>query len=118
MKNKFKYVVFALFCAFSMISCDPQEDKHYALGDLDTVTAEQVSFTYAVSATNSKQVTFTNTSQVSVPYSLMWDFGNGKQNKGQSVVNTYTANGQYTVSLTLYTADGTSVSKSTNITIQ
>lgn len=121
MKNM-KYIisklgVFTLLCAI-LIECNPQEDKHYDLGTLDTVTANQVSFTYSISETNSKEVTFTNTSKVSVPYSLLWDFGNGKTGKGQIVTNKYTVSGQYTVKLTLYTADGTSASKSETITIQ
>jgi PKD repeat protein len=121
MKNM-KYIIsklgaFTLLCIILM-GCNPQEDKHYDLGALDTVTADQVSFSYSISATNSKEVTFTNTSKVSVPYSLLWDFGNGKTDKGQIVTHKYTASGQYTVKLKLYTADGTSASKSETITIQ
>ena len=50
------------------------------------------------------KVTFKNTFK---PYAfLQWDFGDGVQSSGDSVVHTYTRNGSYTVRLTIRSAGG------------
>ncbi|WP_165023890.1 PKD domain-containing protein [Dysgonomonas sp. ZJ279] len=106
MKNIIKFGILALITVFAMTACDPQEGDNHSLGTPDTVTAGQVSFSYAASPTNDNIITFTNTSDTKVPYSFLWDLGNGVTSKDKAITGEYPFAGDYTVTLTLYTADG------------
>ncbi len=68
-------------------------------------------FTYAVSATDFTQVTFTSTSTNAT--SLAWDFGDGSNSTEASPVHRYAAAGEYTVKLTATGDDGTDQSSQT-----
>jgi PKD repeat protein len=80
--------------------------------DYITVTAAnstiQAAFTGApTSGTAPLAVTFTDASTGNIT-SWLWEFGDGENSTVQSPVHTYTANGTYTVNLTVTGPDGTS----------
>lgn len=112
MKNIFILSLIAWIMVFSMSSCDPQEFNDHSLGTPDTVTPEQVTFTQVTSDRSDNVITFTCTTQLSYPFSIAWDLGNGTTSKLKSVTGEYPMAGDYTVTLTIYTADGTAASKS------
>lgn len=112
MKNTIKTTFWALMTLWVMTACDPQESDDYSLGKIDTVTSEQVSFSQEVSTSSANVLTFVNTSDVKVPCSMSWDLGNGTTSKGKSAIGSYPFAGDYTVTLTLYTASGVAASKS------
>src|SRR5438046_3917180 len=51
------------------------------------------------------------------PYSYNWDFGDGFTSNGQSVSHSYLLPGTYTVTLTVNTANGATVSTSQTVTV-
>lgn len=111
-RNKIQSVVLAFMTFFFMFACDPMEDDDHSLGTVDTVNADQVSFSYTVSSTSDNVLTFTNTSEVPVPHSVLWNLGDGTTSKALSPTGKYPQAGDYTVTLTIYTADGTAATKS------
>lgn len=117
MKNIIKSGVLALMTVFAMTACDPQESDDHSLGAPDTVSSDQVSFTYTSTSKSENEIVFTNTSTVNVPYSVAWSLGNGAEGKTRTITAQYPEKGQYTVTLTVYTADGTAASKSQVLSI-
>lgn len=111
MKNKFN-ILWLLFSVFVMAACSPQEDNAYSLGAADSVLGVDVTFTATPTTKSNNEIVFVNTSNVGVPFTATWDLGNGSRGSGQSVTGQYPEKGDYTVVLTLYSADGSSVSKS------
>jgi PKD repeat protein len=109
MKNKIKSGLVALMTIFLLTACS--QDEH-SLGAIDTVAADQVSFNYTTSSTSDNVLTFTNTSNVNIPHSVLWDLGNGTTSKDKNPRGEYPMAGDYTVSLTLYAADGSAATKS------
>jgi len=112
MKNILKSGFIALMAVLAMASCDPQESDDYSLGLPDSVTTDQVTFTQTVSEKSDNVVTFACTTEMSHPFSILWDLGNGKTSKSKTAKGEYPMAGDYTVTLTIYTADGTAASKS------
>jgi PKD repeat protein len=110
--NKIQSSILLFMTFFFMFACDPMEEDDHSLGIADTVTADQVSFSYAASSTSNNVLTFTNTSTVSAPHSVLWDLGDGTTSKAASPTGKYPLAGDYTVTLTVYTADGTAATKS------
>lgn len=118
MKNKIiKLAAWAVLAVFTFAACSPQEFDDYDLGEMANITQEQVTFTKAVSSENPNTVTFTNTSNITVPYAMTWDLGNGTISKAKEVSTTYRKAGTYTASLTITVASGVTVVKSETITI-
>lgn len=117
MKNTIKIYIWALFSIFLITACSPQTDEDYSLGAMNAISADQISFTQAPSAASANVITFTNTTDIKGIYALNWDLGNGTTGKGNTIVGTYPMMGDYTVSLTFYTADGSAVTKSQIIKI-
>jgi len=117
MKNIIKLATWAMLAVFTFAACSPQEFDEYDLGDLGNVTPEQVTFTKAVSPEDPNNITFTNTSDINVPYAMTWDLGNGTISKAQSVSTIYQKAGTYTASLTVMIASGVTVVKTETITI-
>ncbi len=117
MKNTIKIYIWALFSILLITACSPQQDEDYSLGAMNTVTPEQISFTQAPSTASANVITFTNTTDIKGIYATNWDLGNGSSGKGNTIVGTYPMVGDYTVSLTIYTADGSAVTKSQIIKI-
>jgi hypothetical protein len=114
MKNitKFIYMAFATV-ALLMTACSPNDN--YQLGEA-SFTADQVSFTYK-SDTKDNIIVFTNTSDIKIPTSSEWNLGNGVVTKDKSPRGLYPEAGTYTVSLTVTSTDGTSVTISQTINI-
>ena len=98
-------------------ACSPQEMDDYALGGMTTITGDQISFTQTPSAESDNVITFTNTSQVDGLHTLVWNLGNGSSARSNAVTAAYPFAGEYTVTLTIYTPDGSSSSKSVVVTI-
>jgi beta-glucanase (GH16 family) len=117
MKNTLKYRLIALM-ALTIAACSPQEIDDYSMGSLDTVTLEQITFSVTPSETSANKITFTNTSQLKIPYAVSWDLGNGATGKGDAVTGIYPMKGDYTVSMTLYAPDGSGIIKSYNLVLE
>lgn len=112
MKSILKNGIWILLSTIMFAACSPQEDNRYSLGELGTVTADIVSFSQAPSATSNNVILFTNTSKVNFPVTAVWDLGNGSTARGNKATGSYPMKGDYTVTLTLYAADGSSASHS------
>ncbi|MCE5331959.1 MAG: PKD domain-containing protein [Bacteroidales bacterium] len=117
MKSILKIYIGTLFSILLITACSPQEDDKYSLGDMVTITADQISFTQTPSSSSSNVITFTNTTDIKGIYALNWDMGNGAGGKEKTIVGKFPFAGDYTVSLTIYTADGSAVTKSQVINI-
>ncbi len=103
---------------FILAACSPQDLDDYSLDSLSTISPEQVSFTKTVSDKSDNIITFTNTTDVKTPVAIAWDLGNGTKGKSNKMTGQYPQKGDYTVTLTVYSSDGTSVSKSEVVSIQ
>jgi len=112
MKNIIKNGIGVLLSFMLVTACSPQEDDKYSLGTLDTVTADQITFSQTPSSTSANVITFTNTTAIKGVYSMGWDLGNGGTGNSNTVVGQYPFAGDYTVTLTLNTPDGKSATKS------
>lgn len=117
MKNIVKQISWVLLLLFVVASCRPMEEDAFSLGNLTPMTADQLSFSQQASPASGNIVTFTNTSTIPGVYSLKWDLGNGSTGNSQTLVGQYPYKGEYTVTLTVYTPDGSSVTKSQVVTI-
>lgn len=116
MKHIINKTIGLLLSVFIIAACSPQVSDEFGLGELDTVTPDQVTFTAAPTSKSANEIVFTNTTDIKAPYSVVWDLGNGVKGKGKTIVGQYPEKGEYTVTLTLYTADGTAASKSQVLT--
>lgn len=104
--------------ALMMAACSPQEFDNYSLDAPDSVAGVEVSFLVAATPKSTNELEFVNTSETSFPVTAIWDLGNGAKGKGEKIIGQYPEKGDYTVVLTLYAADGSSVSKSRVITLK
>lgn len=111
MKNIFKSGFLALMSFVAMTACDPQESDDHSLGVLGTISLEEITYTQTVSEKSANEIIFTNTISSKVPYSFVWDLGNGVTSKSKTVIGQYPEKGDYTATLTVFTADGEAVSK-------
>lgn len=100
-----------------VVACTPQEMDDYGLEGMTTITSDQISFTQTPSTTSDNVITFTNTTPISGLYTLVWNLGNGSSGKNNAVTAAYPFAGDYTVTLTIYTPDGTSASKSVVVNV-
>jgi hypothetical protein len=112
MKNRIKFTGFAGLLMVALAACSPQEFNDHSLGNPDTVSAGQISFSQTPSPTSANVITFTNTSDIKTTHALLWDLGNGVTGKNQSMTGQYPYAGDYTVSLTVYAPDGSSATRS------
>src|SRR2546426_740652 len=79
------------------------------------VSAQAITFhiTAPTSLTTGKPVSFTTTSSGgTVPYTVVWNFGDGSIGTGQNTTHTYSAKGTYTVKANLTDANGVKASSS------
>lgn len=118
MKNIFFKNIWLLMSLFLLAACSPQDIDDYSLGSLSTISTEQVSFSKTVSDKSDNIITFTNTTDVKTPVAIAWDLGNGTKGKSNKMTGQYPQKGDYTVTLTVYSSDGTAVSKSEVVSIQ
>lgn len=111
-KNTIRSFFLAAGILFFLFACEPLENDDHSLGTADTVTADQVTFSYTASTSSDNVITFTNTSEIAVPHSFLWNLGDGTTSKEQNPTGKYPQAGDYTVTLTIYSADGSAASKS------
>lgn len=111
-KNIFKSGIFALITLFALTACDPQDGDDYSMGALDTITENQVSFSYAPTDKSTNEIRFTVNVDSKVPTSVLWNLGNDVETKERNPIGQYPYAGDYTVILTVYASDGTSITKS------
>ncbi len=114
MKNIIKTGVVAILSIFVMTACEEQ----YSLGTPDSITPEQITFSAKPSEQSANVITFSITSDIKVPHSILWDLGNGTTSKSKSVIGQYPFAGDYNVALTIYTADGSATTKSMVLTVE
>ena len=117
MKTIFKKGAWMLLSIFMIMACSPLDNDDYSLGTLDTVNPEQVSFTITKSDRSDNIINFTNTSDIKYPVTVAWNLGNGAKGNKQTMEGQYPQKGDYTVTLTLYAADGSSATKSVVVQI-
>ncbi len=117
MKNTIKTILFVLV-AVALSACDPQDNDNNKLGELGAISNDEVTYSKTVSEKSDNVIEFTNTSASKVPYAILWDLGNGEISNSQSAVGSYPFAGEYTVTLSLYTADGKIATKSEVIKIE
>ena len=110
-RDRFKSGFLALMSFVAMTACDPQESDDHSLGVLGTISLEEITYTQTVSEKSANEIIFTNTISSKVPYSFVWDLGNGVTSKSKTVIGQYPEKGDYTATLTVFTADGEAVSK-------
>lgn len=112
MKNIVKSGILALITFFALAACNPQENSDYSLGASEPISVDQIAYTKTVSPKSANVFTFACTTDLDIPFSVLWDLGNGKTTKSKTVTGEYPLRGDYTVTLTVYTADGVATSKS------
>ncbi len=112
MKNKIIYEICTLLACYLMLACSPQDKDQYALEELQTITPEMVDFSMIATAKSNNELQFKNTSSINAPVALSWDLGNGANASGETVTAQYPEKGEYTVTLSVHTAGGQTVSKS------
>lgn len=109
MKNIVKQASWILPLLALMIgACTPQELDDHGLSSPAPITDEQVSFTRTVSPTSDNMITFTSTTPLpeGEVYTIRWDLGNGASGNRATVVGLYPFSGDYTVTLSIYSAHG------------
>lgn len=111
---KFTWMAFTLILGLSACS---EKDINNNLANQLRITDDQVSFTYAASPKSDNILVFTNTSSINAPYSFVWDLGNGTTSKAASPSGIYPNAGDYTVTFSVYGADGSTVVKTQAIHI-
>ena len=112
MINSVLKYIWTLFIAALLVACSPMVDDSYSLGDLGILSADQITFTQTPSESSANIITFTNTTDLKGVALLNWNLGNGASGKDNVIVGKFPFAGDYNVSLTIYTADGSAVSKS------
>lgn len=112
--NIIKKQSWILLLLFLVVACSPQEFDDHSLGSVASITDEQVTFTQAVSPTSDNKITFTSTTILPKDgvYTLRWDMGNGASSNREIVDGLYPFAGDYTVTLSIYAADGVVARKS------
>ena len=116
MKQIIKFTFIAFVVALGLSACTSEEVTDNLSTNLH-FTDDQVSFSYAASSKSDNILIFTNTSTIAAPYSKKWDLGNGVTSDADSPTGMYPNAGSYTVTLTVYGADGTTVTKTQTIKI-
>ncbi len=102
MKKIFNAILLLGTAASLLFSCRPMDLDAHKLGQAPS--EDQLSFSFSPSAASANIVEFTNNSSVSGV--ALWDLGNGTTVKGDKVSATYPFKGDYTVTMSLYTAGG------------
>lgn len=117
--KRFIYSIFWMFCIiFALTSCSAQDgDTDHSLGNIASITSDQISFAQTASPGSSNIITFTNTTKLNGVYSLKWNLGNGMTGNTESLTGKYPLAGSYNVTLTITTADGNTASKTQILTL-
>jgi PKD repeat protein len=117
MKKILRFAFVAVLAAFAFVACAPQGFDEYELGDIGSISADQVNFSYTTSPQSDNILIFTNISDIKIPYAYTWDLGNGTVSNDKTPTGIYPDAGTYTVSLSVFSANGSTVVKTQNITI-
>ncbi len=112
MKNIVKFCFVALMATVMLSACAPNEQDDHSLGRIVTVTESDITYSSELSSRSDNVIIFTNTTDLGQPFVAEWDFGNGAKSKALVAEALYPTKGEYTVSLTLYTANGSMATKS------
>lgn len=112
------YVFMSVLMVCGFYACNPQDNDNNKMGELGSISKEQVAYTKTMSTKSDNVFEFTNTSVSKVPHSMQWNLGNGVLSLDKTVVAKYPFAGEYTVTLGLYTADGNVVTKSEILKIE
>lgn len=117
--KKITYSIFGMLCAlFALASCSAQDgDTDHNLGNIASITSDQITFSQTPSADSQNIITFTNTTQLNGVYAVKWDLGNGSTGNSESLTGQYPLAGSYNVTLTITTADGVTASKTEVLTL-
>ena len=89
-------MVAAFIMSFSLISCDYSYDLPEA-GSIPDNTPPSAAFGYSVSPENHLTINFSNGSSSATDY--VWQFGDGNSSTDTEPSNTYSEEGEYTVTL-------------------
>ena len=120
MNNILKKQIWILLLLILMAACSPQEFDKYSLDGMTAITDEQVSFSHASSPTSDNMITFTSTTDLPSNgiYTIRWDLGNGASGNKASAIGLYPFAGEYTVTLSIHSADGSVARKSVVINME
>lgn len=116
MRNIIKFTLVVFTASLVITACFPDDD--FKLGNINPISVDQVKFTYTASDKSDNIIIFTNTSDIQVLHSYIWDLGNGVITKEKNPIGMYPTAGNFTVSLSVSTSDGNTVIKSQVINIE
>jgi hypothetical protein len=86
---------------FAFTACEPQVTSAPDLSSAPQ--SENVTFEYEPDAENPNIIQFVNTSD---SFKALWDFGNGSTAEGDTVMGEFPLQGDYTITLTIFTESG------------
>jgi hypothetical protein len=86
---------------FAFTACEPQVTSAPDLSSAPQ--SENVTFEYEPDADNPNIIQFVNTSD---SFKALWDFGNGSTDEGDTVRGEFPLQGDYTITLTIFTESG------------
>ncbi|MDD4698025.1 MAG: PKD domain-containing protein [Fermentimonas sp.] len=114
MKNIIKQFSWLFMLLFIVAACSPQEMDDFSLSKVAAVTDDMVSFTQSVSPSSDNVITFTSTTELPNDgvYSIRWNLGNGASGSKSTATGIYPFAGDYTVTLSIYSANGAVAKKS------
>src|SRR5688572_3427220 len=104
-KSMYKSLLWALLIPVVMISCKEDDPTLGA-----PPTAADAAFTFESTAASDNIIELTNSSSA---FLKKWDFGNGESAEGDVVQVTYPFQGDYEVTLTVFTSGGNIATKQT-----
>jgi hypothetical protein len=101
------FYILSLFTVLSLAfpACKPDQDIDPELGSAPT--AEMATFDAQPKADNPNIIALKNTSP---GFNVTWDFGNGETAQGNAVEAKYPLQGEYTITMTMYTKGGSAAS--------
>ena len=113
-QSKFSYVLMITALLFTTVSCVEELNLPEADSIAD-LTPPSAAFSYAISEGDHLTVEFSNQSKSATTYA--WDFGDGTTSTDANPSKTYSAIGDYNVTLTASDAKGISNSSTTEVNV-
>jgi hypothetical protein len=119
MMNIIKQLSWILMLLVAISACSPQEMDDYSLSKVPTITDDMVSFTQSVSPNSDNVITYTNTTDLPSDgvYAIRWDLGNGASGSRPTATGIYPFAGEYTVTLSIHSANGSVAKRSIVVNI-
>jgi hypothetical protein len=96
-----KHWMVPVLLLFAFTACEPQVTSAPDLSSAPQ--SENVTFEYEPDAENPNIIQFVNTSD---SFKALWDFGNGSTAEGDTVMGEFPLQGDYTITLTIFTESG------------